>query len=434
MSLSTAARFAAASGVAAVVAVLWVGGYVGRATLKQFLVRLDVKAALQNGALMAATLGIFFMCAEVGFRIYLYHAMTNQLVQLVKQQLSAADGFYQFDPQIGFHYKPDLTVVNGGNFRNEFSTNRFGFIGNDIDRNSFTVKKPEDEYRIAVLGDSFALSAQGYIRWSDLVQDYLNHSPAWRTYVGGRFTRVMNFALDGTGFEQWTRVYRFRASDFSPDLVVVSFIINSVVFPQFVYRGSRLDVSTSDDASIRGFVETNLLSKLPWYGLHSELLDTLGSLFADTRRRLTAAAAYDSYTSVQDRAAGIDGSVSALAELRCLNPNVLVFEDPTLPQMLVRDDTANRYSGPGSDKLIGLETQFIAAAKGRGIAIIPLMKFNSAPSDPQRIAALYNLPIDEHPSDYGVALYAQWVFSYLVNWVGARKVQSAPDKICTAVY
>lgn len=108
---------------------------------------------------------------------------------------------------------------------------------------------------------------------------------------------------------------------------------------------------------------------------------------------------------MQDRSSGIDRSVSALTELQCLNPDLLVFENPTMEQMIIREDTAKRWPNPINADLVGLETRFVAAAKERGINIIPLMKYNPAPTDLHRIEALYNRPIDSHLSDHGFALY-----------------------------
>ncbi|HEY7229016.1 MAG TPA: SGNH/GDSL hydrolase family protein [Pseudolabrys sp.] len=375
-----------------------------------------IKSFLQNGALFLISLSISFVAAEAGYRIYLHKVVTDQLVQSVEAHLNPAKGLDVFDPEIGFHYEPNSTWANFAFFRDEFHINQFGFMGNDLDPSPYTEAKPPNEYRIAVLGDSFTLAAQGYVRWTDLLQDYLNHSAAWRARVGGKFTRVLNFGLDGTGLVQWPAVYRFRASRFAPDLVLVSFITGDIR-RQFVYRGDPGGVAGAGHASIRKFVEDKLVDRLPWYGLHSEIIAAVGGLFTNTDRRLTAAAAYDTYTSIRDRPTAIRENISALAQIRCMNSNLIIFQHPMHDELMVREDIPARYpSDVGNPPIVvGLETELLAAAKQRGIDIVQLAKINPLPPDRSRATWLYNFPIDEHNSDYGVVLYAQWIFRYLVS-------------------
>lgn len=399
-----------------------------RATI---LSRATVKAVLQNGALLLVSLSVSFVAAEVGYRIYLHKVVTDQLIQSVESHLNPARGLDVFDREIGFHYAPNSTWENFGFFRDKFHINAYGFMGNDLDPSPYTMAKPEGEYRIAVLGDSFTMAAQGYLRWTDLLQDYLNHSPAWRARVGGKFTRVLNFGLDGTGLVQWPAVYRFRAKQFAPDLVLVSFIIGDIR-RQFVYRGDPENVAGAGHAAIRKFVEDKLVGKLPWYGLHSEIIAAIGGLFTNTERRLTAAAAYDTYTSINDRATSIRESLSALEQIRCMNSNLVILQHPMQDELMVREDIQARYpSDVGNPPIVlGLETELLAAAKQHGIKIVQLAKIDPLPSDYGRVSALFNGPLDAHNSDYGVALYAEWVFRFLLarNQANAQEPSSQSCK------
>ena len=277
------------------------------------LSRVKIKAFLQNGALLLASLSISFVAAEVGYRIYLYKVITDELVKSVEANLNPVSGLWQFDPEIGLHYKPNSSWVDTSASKDEVHINQYGFVANDLDPEPYQVTKPKGEYRIAVLGDSFTAGLQNYIRWPDFLQDYLNRSSQWRARVGGKFTRVINFGIAGTGFMQWAKVYQFRASHFEPDMVLVSFITGDIP-RRFLYGGNVANLRMSDHDAIRELLKKHLLNELPWYELHSEIIDALAGLFTTTDRRLTAAAAYQKYTSYADRPTAIRESISALQQ------------------------------------------------------------------------------------------------------------------------
>jgi hypothetical protein len=372
-----------------------------------------------------ASLALSFVVAEAGYRVYLYKTISDQLLQLVKQSLQP-NGLTQFDPEIGYHYTPNASFADIEYFKDQFRINQYGFMANDLDPAPYPMQKPKDEYRIALLGDSFTNGLQNYIRWADLVQDYLNRSAQWRERVGGKYTRVLNFGMDGTGIVQWAKVYQARASKFEPDLVIVNFITDDI-HRRFVYRGG---VQLADDPDIRRFLKQNVLNELPWYELHSEMIAAIAArLGRADRRRLTAAAAYLRYTTTIDHAAAIRDSIAALEQVSCLNPNLIIFHHPQIEELQVRQDSPQRYPGNPLN-LVGLETEFLAAAKAHDIEIVQMADRNRLPSDPLRTAALYNLPLDGHNSDYGVALYAQWMFKYLLSWGAAHKDQPIVSRSC----
>lgn len=386
--------------------------------------RRALSSLLANAALVSASLLLSFVVAEAAYRVYLYRLISDQLVQLVQKNMQA-NALSQFDPEAGYSYKPNTSYTDFEYFKDQFHINQYGFMANDLDPAPYPMQKPESEYRIAVLGDSFTNGYQNYVRWPDLLQDYLNRSGEWRGRVGGKHTRVLNFGMDGTGIVQWAKVYQARARRFEPDLVIVNFITDDI-HRRFVYRGRQ----PADDPDIRRFLRQNVLNALPWYGLRSEMIAAIAAeLGRADRRRLTATAAYERYTTTADHAAAIRDSISALDQLRCLNPTLIVLHDPQLEELQVRQDTPQRYPGDPLH-LVGLETEFLAAAKERGIEVVQMADRNLLPSDPRRTAALYNLPLDSHNSDYGVALYAQWVFEYLLSWGAAHDDQPIGATSC----
>lgn len=389
------------------------------------LARSAPKTLFANAALAIVSLALSFVIAEAAYRVYLYKTISAQLLQLVKASLQPK-GLTQFDPQTGYHYTPNASFTDIEYFKDQFHINQYGFMANDLDPAPYPMQKPKDEYRIALLGDSFTNGLQNYIRWADLLQDYLNRSAQWRERVGGKYTRVLNFGMDGTGIVQWAKVYQGSASKFEPDLVIVNFITDDV-HRRFVYRGRT---QIADEPDTRRFIKENVLDGLPWYELRSEMIAAIAvRLHRADRRRLTAAAAYQRYTTTIDHAGAIRNSIAALEQLRCLNPNLIILHDPQMEELQVRQDIPQRYPGDPLH-LVGLETEFLAAAKEHHIEIVQMADRESLPGDPLRTTALYNLPLDSHNSDYGVALYAQWVFQYLLAWGAAHEDQPAVSRPC----
>lgn len=384
-----------------------------------------LRSFLVNAAVLSVSLLLSLIVAEAAYRVYLYRTISDQLLQFVQRTLQAG-GISQFDPEAGYYYTPNTSYTDYLIFKDRFRINQYGFMANDLDPAPYPVQKPKNEYRIVALGDSFTNGYQNYIRWPDFVQDYLNRSAQWRERVGGKYTRVLNFGMDGTGIVQWAKVYAARASRFEPDLVIVSFITDDI-HRRFVYRGR---MQLAGDPDIRRFLQKNVMNELPWYELRSEMIAAIAvALGRGDRRRLTAAAAYRRYTTTIDQAAAVRNSIATLEQLRCLNPNLIAVHDPQIEELAVRQDSPQRYPGDPL-QLVGLETEFLAAAKERNIDIVQMADRFPLPSDPLRAAALYNLPIDSHNSDYGVALYAQWVFEYLLRWGATHKDQPIGSQSC----
>ena len=145
--------------------------------------RFALKAFLANAALALASLALSFVVAEAGYRIYLYKTISDQLIQLVKVGLQPS-GLTQFDPEAGYNYAPNVSFADLLYFKDQFQINQYGLMANDLDPAPYSIEKPQNEYRIALLGDSFTNGLQNYIRWADLLLDYLNRSAQWRERVG----------------------------------------------------------------------------------------------------------------------------------------------------------------------------------------------------------------------------------------------------------
>lgn len=372
-----------------------------------------LKRRLANVVLVCASVLISYVVMEAIYRLYLFESIRNQVVsRLVELGVKGGDDMHIFDPDIGYRRVPDKGWEHMGTYlRNRFRTNIYGQIANDIDPSPFPVEKPAGEYRIALLGDSFAAGDANYIRWVDLLQDYLNRSEDWRRQVGNKFTRVVNFAMGGTGLVQWGAVYEFEADRFAPDLVIVNFITDDII-RQFVFRGHHRFASEDE---LRDYVRERVTANMrtmPWFGWYPELLAaTVGRLVAMPQRlTLAAAVTADAGTYFQSQDQAVFLSLASLERIRCLNPNLIVLHHRVLEEFRVREDNAERWAN--TPRLQDLLTKFGAAAQARGFSFVDLSETNPVPAP---IDLLFNLPLDTHNSDYGQYVYASWVYAYLTD-------------------
>jgi hypothetical protein len=379
------------------------------------------KNFLLNSALVVASIAISYLVLEIGYRVYsfkhIHEQVTDRLVQAVHDSTSN-DSRWTYDPVVGYRYTPNKTwEFNSKELQARYSVNEHGLVADDIDSSPYPVKKPSDEYRIALVGDSMVAGVDNYLRMSDLVQDYLNRSEVWRAFVGGKFTRVINFGMDGTGLVQWGPSYRSEARQFSPDLVIVNFILDDVM-RRFVSRGSNPQLGADElRPYIAQRVTASMWRGMPWFEWYPELLaNTAVGRLLGMQPRLVASEAMngDSQTKFQSQDEGIRVSLAALERIRCLSPRLLLFNQPMYEELTVPADGPRRWP----PLLRYLSGKFIKAAAADGFSIVNLAKVYPSPKDNLQVSALFNLPVDTHYSDYGTFVYASWLTSYLLDWSG----------------
>lgn len=121
------------------------------------------------------------------------------------------------DPVVGLIYRPGTNFV----YREE------GYADVQVNQESvrdvdWPLDKPADEFRIAVLGDSFVEALQVPVedRLTEQMADLLSHDAAF----AGKKVRVMNFGMSGFGTGQEYLMLRERAAKYQPDIVVLAFL------------------------------------------------------------------------------------------------------------------------------------------------------------------------------------------------------------------
>ena len=362
-----------------------------------------IRKAAGPTALVLVSVVFSFVVAEAGYRAVRYLSVEREIVAAL---LAVSAGVDQsvYDAAAGYRYPPNR-VWDDPERLVSWRTNEHGIIANDLDPSPYPEPKPPGEIRIAILGDSFTASNSNRVRWSDLLQVTLNESPAWRRFAGGRFTRVLNFGMDGTGIVQWPAAFEQIAKPFGPDLVIASYITDDIL-RRFLHRAGGA-VLRDEAARARA---RSIMQGMSWTTLrHSGLIaDTIGR---HPRYTLAAALSADSANRFHTQAEAIAASIAAISELQRHHPRVLLMQIPLFQEMSLPDDNHLRW--PRTSLLFRLDTRFRDEARKHGLEIVNLAAFNHVP--PEQITPMYKLPIDTHFSDAGVRRYADWLARYLIG-------------------
>jgi len=386
-------------------------------------------AGLKGSVRLVVWIVLVYCVLEVGFRLYRFERLKSEYGQKTHYGFSTfRDRMYVLDEQTGYAYVPNSRnrcwLYDRDNnllpHSSSVVTNDFGMIS----PNPAALDKPKDEFRIAILGDSFCATTTSDVTWPAALENVLNGDEDLKRRTGKSVFKVLNFGLDGTGIVQWPSVYRQKAAKFNPDLVVVNFIGDDI-YRKFIYR-STLTVAgddrgmfsctslpadignrncqngmsfvidpTKDDYKqraqrIKGEIYQALARRLPWFSFYPELLArVLGDRFG-LRSRLDIVPLPNPHYATPEEAVGV--SLNALREISSLHPRMAVLFHPTVQQCL------SKTTPPVVTQLID---------KATGVKIINMLNALPANASQDEIRRWYNLPYDAHPSSYGAQVYAQ---------------------------
>lgn len=129
-----------------------------------------------------------------------------------------------------------------GVYDNIIEYNSLGFRGDAI-----PYEKPDDVYRIMILGDSFIEARE--VAYEDTIYAQLNALLADARTPDGKRIEVMGVGATGWGTIQSYLYYHHEGYKFSPDLVVNVFVINDVVdnYPSQFYPSRTIEFAISEE-------------------------------------------------------------------------------------------------------------------------------------------------------------------------------------------
>jgi len=151
-----------------------------------------------------------FALLEASARVYLFG-----LAGLVPSRINSVHGLHQTgfvraspEPRLGWELEPNIDSY--------FKLVRFRTNSRGLRDREYTLAKPEESFRVAVVGASFALPAGVAIEdaFHSLLEERLTGEPAGLRY------EFINFAVGMYGPEQVLAALELRALDYDPDLIL----------------------------------------------------------------------------------------------------------------------------------------------------------------------------------------------------------------------
>ena len=300
----------------------------------------------REALLVLVSIALTLVVSEIGYRLYQYQTLPGQLFALVKAQLPTNYGartansstqLLLADAHTGYVYAPNFEGTRGHPWHSRFRTNSHGHVS----KFEYPRQKPAGEYRIAVIGNSFTANITNNVRWTEVLEELLNASPQWRQQVGDRFTRVINFGVDGTGMIQFAAMVRHHAMTFDPNLIIVNFISDSIL-RRLRYVG--VPAHTNDQTTmIRAYVRNNYLARIDWFNPCPELIVAVAGRLWGQRCMLPLDArdilANEPTFRFSDRLEAINASIASVKDMMSVFKDILLLQMPTFPELENHRDT-----------------------------------------------------------------------------------------------
>jgi hypothetical protein len=374
---------------------------------------------------------LMILVPELGYRAYQYWTLPGTLLNLVSTQTAQTDPNpssaqsrprYTNDSYAGYVYTPNLEGQYGHPWYSRWRTNSHGHVS----QFEYPKQKPSGEYRIAVVGDSMTANITNNIRWTEVLEASLNASPEWNALVGNRFTRVINFAVDGMGMVQFAGMVRHHAPAFEPDLTMVHFVSDDIL-----RRLRYIGIPNSREDGIRTFVQAHL-DEIDWFSACPELITAMIGSRLGLRcalpldpKELLASARPRKYS---DRKEAIATSVKAVTDMMAAFSNILFLQIPLFHEL--EDQDIPDWRGLVEDlskavpqaKIVSMRPQMDALLEGKrpkdrpDLAGMTLHQITALPDNRKlEIYRWFFLPEDAHYTDYGITLYAHEVAKLLIK-------------------
>jgi hypothetical protein len=224
-------------------------------------------------ALIFAGVALAFIVAEIAVRV----------TGLAKVS------FYTWDAYRGWGLKPDTAGWQRDEGAGYVSVNSAGFRGPE-----WSIAKPPNTFRIAVLGDSFTEAP--HVSYDRTFCAVTERELGGCSGMGGKRVQVMDFGVDAYGTAQELITLDRHAWQYSPDMIVLAFFSgndlrnNSVTLegdkcrPFYVFDGDRLVLGGPFERS-RWFY---LSCMMRFESRHSQVLNLLGDAKSDIRSKIKA--------------------------------------------------------------------------------------------------------------------------------------------------
>ncbi len=190
-------------------------------------------------------LNLSLLLSSLLLSLLLCEALIRAFYGAPAEQLGHHQLFMEYDPLLGWRKIPHVT---GSHVTSEYAiSERMNSKG--IRGPEYPYQKSRGEYRIVILGDSFA---EGYTvefseLFSEVLKDDLNHDKSAHHY------EVINMGVGGYSTDQELLLFQTEGKKYTPDLMILMFYDNDIWYNnQANYpRGHKPLFHMSDDGSLR---------------------------------------------------------------------------------------------------------------------------------------------------------------------------------------
>jgi hypothetical protein len=171
------------------------------------------KQLLANILVLFFTVLLTFLILEASFRLFLFGRDSFSVTKMNSVHHIGDAGLLQPSnhPEIAFELKPNLNTY----FKlASFKTNSQGLRDKE-----YEISKPNNTFRVAVIGDSFTMASGVEIEeaFHTLLEDKLNKEHRNLTY------ELINFAVGGYSLRQYWAIIKYKAREYNPDLIIIGF-------------------------------------------------------------------------------------------------------------------------------------------------------------------------------------------------------------------
>lgn len=396
-----------------------------------------------NALLAVTSIMVSYVVIDALHRVFSYNLLKNSLTKIYEAEISVdlsksnqRSGLYLADPDTGYRYPANFDGVRGHPWNNKFHMNSHGHVTN----REYSIEKPANEFRIAVIGDSFTANINNSVRWTEVAEDKLNSTPEWIAKVGGRYTRLINFAIDGAGFQMFAAIAKYKAQTFQPDALIVSFISDDILRKFNRPLGLQAKPGTPTAETVTNAVNA-ALDSINWLSLKPELaigildflLPSKYSISPQIPLNFTGQLYLENEQRFSDTGKAIHASAQAIESMNALFPNrILYFRNPLRHQLAGAptqwDGLEERVAkATPSWTYVDLKPRFL-----KDYTHIRPERFRKARLDEKEILKLppeerpdefnwFFYPYDDHYSDKGTTMQGLYVAEYLIeNWTPPR--------------
>lgn len=359
--------------------------------------------------------------AELGSRAYLRYSMEKAITDILR--LNSLPNNIRSrvpDPHSGYRYPPSTSIEQHAPIQFVWRTNSHGHVSSE----EYPTAKPNGEFRIAAIGDSFTAGVTSKVRWPEVLQQLLNDSPDWRASVEGKFTRVINFGIDGTGFEQFAGVVEHHVPPFEADLVLVNFLLDDA------WRKLRRASIQTPTGEIIAAMAREFMSGMNWFDFSCSFIVaaitrvTCGGVPSDVGYFMSLQSWKDARFSTREEA--VQSASGAIQRLLAARSDIVFIWHPSdhelqgLPYVDWDGLLTEIQKVTPEWRYVDMRPRLNAR-----LAMRPLDRPEFRGLTPKQLAALrdeakpelyrwYYVPIDSHLTDYGNIVYAEELAAELI--------------------